>query len=89
MTCEEKIRELIEAGDKMAALLALSGPPQVDSWEAAKEKVTAPPAPEEHAIVSDPVATPPEQPKQPDKPKAAVKPNHLKTANGSPIEDKL
>lgn len=42
MTCEEKIKELAEAGDQMAALL--SGFPEVDRWEAAKKKVTEPPA---------------------------------------------
>lgn len=42
MTCEEKIRELAEVGDQMAALL--SGLPEVERWEAAKKKATEPPS---------------------------------------------
>jgi len=57
----------------------------------------APPTPEEHAIVPEPdhpadhPIVQPETPAQPtpDRPKAPVKSTHQKTANGSPIEDKL
>jgi serine/threonine-protein kinase len=53
-----------------------------------QQPAAAPPA-EEHAIV--PEAAQPQPPSGPpaEKPKAAVKSTHLKTANGSPIEDKL
>lgn len=44
MTCEEKIKVLMEAGDKMAALLVLQGGAGVDQWEAAKTKATEPPS---------------------------------------------
>jgi len=42
VTCDEKIKQLIDAGDQLAALL--SGLPEVDRWAATKTKVTEPPA---------------------------------------------
>lgn len=46
MTCEEKLKELMDAGDALAELL--SGMPETERWAAAKKKVTEPPvAPED------------------------------------------